>query len=566
MTVMAEAGPLDPADPALRGLLWTVAELGGGDLAGDVGAIAGGLGDREVRVVFGGHFSCGKSSLLNALIGRAVLPTGDFPETGVPCVLVAGESDGLQVVTAGGETRDLPFGTESIARRVRLVDERGDYRPAVHDSSRLVIRLAGGGPDAGVSWIDSPGINDTEAMTDRARAVAGDADLLVWVVNSRQPFAESEQSFVADHVATHGPASLAFVVNAFLAADDAAAWERFLAERLAILRGRIENAGITDPLPARVVAVSARATAGDPGGFGLPALRELLASVAGAPEIPATRLSRAVTRLRSLADRVGARADRERREVERQAGALRELNASGEGRRREFGRQVEPAIAAQFAGYAYAVQGHAATIAAALTTQPLRRDSTYGDWLTAAMTDLGARLAAAVVAHADWHAYAHGLSTMRPDAVARLGELLRPAPIAVAVPSTPVPKHLSAGAVIGGIVGTMVFPGVGTAVGAGLGAAAGSLTDPAGRALQKDREGALANLVAAAQRAAADLEAKRGAVLQLVLDPAATPLVTPDPPDEGPVRALEALHRHLAETLVPAVAAARDGALARVTA
>jgi hypothetical protein len=178
---------------------------------------------------------------------------------------------------------------------------------------------------------------------------------------------------------------------------------------------------------------------------------------------------------------------------------------------------------------------------------------------------VGVRLAADVAAHADRYAHAHGLGPMQAGAVARLRELLRPAPITVAVPSTRVPRHTSAGAVIGGIVGTVVLPGFGTAVGAALGAAAGSLTDPAGRALQKDREGAVANLVAAGREAAAALEAKSGAVIQLVLDPAATPLVTPDPPDDGPARALEALHRHLAETLVPAVAVAQDGALARVT-
>jgi hypothetical protein len=563
------AGQLDPAGPVLRWLLWTVAEHGAGDLAGEVDAglraLVDALGDPEIRVVFGGHFSCGKSTLINALMGREVLPTGDLPETGAPCVLRAGEVDRLRVHGAGGSPEELPFSTASIARHVRLVDEHGAYRRAVHDRSRLLIELAGDVPAPGVSWTDSPGINDTDAMTDRARTAAGDADLLVWVVNSRQPFAEIEQAFVAEHVAAHGPASVAFVVNAFLTADDASAWSWFVTERLDLMRGRIADAEITGPLSPMVIAASARAFGADAGRFGGPEVRELLRSAAsGRREIALTRLSRAHHRLGALTGRVRIGLERERQEVDRAAGARRERARAGEAGREQLAQVLEPGLRYLFGRYAQQVPLGVWEIQRIVSSQELRRDSTYGDWLTAAMTTLGSRLADEIVVLVNWHAPAHGLGPMRPEAVVWLRELLRPGRITVVVPSTPPSSVEAAGAALGGMLGNLLAPGPGAERGARFGAAVGAIGSARGPALERDRTAAVVNLIAAGHAAAAALEARRAGALRLVLDPAATPLVLPDPPDQARLRALDALHQHLAGTALPAVASARDAALARV--
>ena len=50
------------------------------------------LGRPHVTLVFGGHFSSGKSTMINTLTGRVLLPASDFPETGVACVIRRGET------------------------------------------------------------------------------------------------------------------------------------------------------------------------------------------------------------------------------------------------------------------------------------------------------------------------------------------------------------------------------------------------------------------------------------------------------------------------------------------
>src|SRR4051812_49887513 len=64
--------------------------------------ITGVLSRPDVRLVVGGHFSCGKSTMLNMLLGRDLLPTGDLPETGVPCELRSGPFAQAVAYTGGG--------------------------------------------------------------------------------------------------------------------------------------------------------------------------------------------------------------------------------------------------------------------------------------------------------------------------------------------------------------------------------------------------------------------------------------------------------------------------------
>ena len=100
------------------------------------------LSASHLRVVFGGHFSSGKSSMINMLICQPLLPTSNYPETGVPCVISTGATDSIRVV-AGSQQRSAPFSTDSIAKSVSLIGADGDYRASPRKITRLDITLAG---------------------------------------------------------------------------------------------------------------------------------------------------------------------------------------------------------------------------------------------------------------------------------------------------------------------------------------------------------------------------------------------------------------------------------------
>jgi hypothetical protein len=365
---------IDPDAPAMRALVGRLREtIGGADaelLEAGLRRVAGHLAARPVRVTFGGHFSSGKSSLINLLIGTALLPTSDYPETGVPCLLQSGPANQVLART-GRREKKIPFSTAAIAEYVSLTGADGAYRDSVRAVKEVLVTLENGPIPAGATWVDSPGINDVK-LEGLVSELAGAADILVWVVNSAQEFAVTEQRFVATHIAQAGPASVVFVLNARLESDTAAAWEKFTA-RLDRYRHRITDNVDTDGVPARVVATSARAAAAAPGGFGEREARALLGAVSDPadPRVAATRIFRATAELRGviekLAERVAAEEQRVAADLAR--GAARVLARRQQDD--EFQRAVRQELSTLLGGCSGAIDKGAAQV-----TKKLMKGST----------------------------------------------------------------------------------------------------------------------------------------------------------------------------------------------
>ena len=148
----ALAPSLNPASGANRAVLQSLARDAGHILADRVKRhLADGaakLSASHLHVVFGGHFSSGKSSMINMLIRQPLLPTSNYPETGVPCAISMGAADSIRVID-GSQGRPAPFSTDSIAESVSLIGADGDYRSSPRKLTRLDITLAAGpiGPD-----------------------------------------------------------------------------------------------------------------------------------------------------------------------------------------------------------------------------------------------------------------------------------------------------------------------------------------------------------------------------------------------------------------------------------
>jgi len=221
-------------------------------------------------VAFGGHFKSGKSTLLNAALGRNILPVDDLPETGAICRVGLGAKDTMTVHTNCNEQFNVPCTTEAIRSYCSIVSGQGTRRQEVAAVQALEIRLQGVPlPADKVRWLDTPGINDHPEMDLRAAQAAGAADTLVWVLTSRQPLSEPEENFLANHIETNGPWSVVFVLNSFLRSDTQEAWEAFCRRNLPTIHAKLRHfleGMVEDP---GLVAVCARDAAARPGrGFG----------------------------------------------------------------------------------------------------------------------------------------------------------------------------------------------------------------------------------------------------------------------------------------------------------
>jgi hypothetical protein len=543
-------GPLlDPNSGANRAVLRSLARDAGRMLTDRVQQrLADGatrLRAGSLRVVFGGHFSSGKSSMINMLIRRPLLPTSDYPETGVPCVISAGAVDGIRVVTGARESL-VPFGTDSIAASVSLIGADGDYRAAVRKVTRLDVTLAASpiGPDT--IWVDSPGINDTAEMTSRAAAVANDADVLIWLVNSRQPMSEVEQAVLRDHVATHGPANVVFMVNAFLEADTPENWKGFLDDQAPVHRARIEEAVETGAVPKRIVFASARAAAADPDGYGGPEARALLAEMSGPGywRATATRSHRVRSELTQLSVDLDGRISQEQARLsDERAGQAKAASALAS-RRADFlqavGRQVRQVLARQREAADAAVAAAAATVDATA-----REENFYGQDLTTRLRVAADATVAEIVAGIAAEARRYDQAALTATARHDLAVLLAPAPVTIVsgIPAGGMGKSMAIGAGTGLAAGTVV-PVLGHAVGPVIGAIVGGWR---AKAVKEQRVSAVRTEVSqAGQAAVTAMGESAAAIISLVERAYPRPAAQPQP-DQSRLISLRKTRKHLGE-------------------
>ncbi len=141
---------LDRRD-VLHEALEDLAALGTGSDREQIAALRDRLAAARLRVLVAGEAKRGKSTLINALIGRPVLPTGVTPLTAVATTVRYGQDPHAQVRFADGHEEKHP-----LAALGDLVTERGNPR------NRRGIAAVTAFTDApvladGVELVDAPG-------------------------------------------------------------------------------------------------------------------------------------------------------------------------------------------------------------------------------------------------------------------------------------------------------------------------------------------------------------------------------------------------------------------------
>jgi GTP-binding protein EngB required for normal cell division len=242
-----KAGVQTTADPALACALDTLAEvagrLGAAEVAEQVAEAAGRLTALVLEVAVVGEFKRGKSSLINALLDRQVLPVGVLPLTAVPTVLERGQ-EGLLVEYADGRREQHP-----LDRIARFVTE--DANPAnTLGVARVTARLHAPLLDEGVRLVDTPGVGSVlDHNTLATDAYLPSLDAAVLVTATDPPISKAERAFL-ERVAEHA-VRLFVVLNKadYLAPDDL---ERTVAFTQRVVRQAVPGwPGPVYPLSAR---------------------------------------------------------------------------------------------------------------------------------------------------------------------------------------------------------------------------------------------------------------------------------------------------------------------------
>ena len=183
--------PDDSGGPLLAALA-ELSALGGEDDRATLDALRGRLAGQRLRVLVAGEAKRGKSTLVNALLGRALLPVGVTPLTALATTVRYGRDEGVSAVFRDGGVESFP-----LAALGDLVTERGNPGNRRNLASVTVVADA---PvlARGVELVDTPGTGSVYAHnTQEAEAALDTMDAAVLVLTADPPVSASERELMA---------------------------------------------------------------------------------------------------------------------------------------------------------------------------------------------------------------------------------------------------------------------------------------------------------------------------------------------------------------------------------
>ena len=160
------------------------------------------------RIAVFGPFNYGKSTLLNALLGKRTLPIDLIPTTGAAIHVRYGEELSSHITLNDG-TEIREEGTD-LLKQYAILDNQRCMRS---DVASVTVYCSHPFLQTGVEFLDLPGTNDQEAQNTLVQEQLLTADLVVQVLDSRQLMTLGERENLRDWLLDRGIETVVFVVN-----------------------------------------------------------------------------------------------------------------------------------------------------------------------------------------------------------------------------------------------------------------------------------------------------------------------------------------------------------------
>ena len=199
---LARSQPDDPLAELQRIAL----EIGAGEIADDARALALRVAEGLFYVACVGQFKRGKSTLLNALIGRPLLPAGVIPVTAV-----------ITIVRYGADVRAIVHfddGHEQVVEPAMLADYIAEERNPHNEKHVRVVEVYAPSDllSSGMCLVDTPGLGSVfQQNTETTREFLPHIDASLVVLGADPPIS-GEEAAIAEEIARGAP-ELLFVLN-----------------------------------------------------------------------------------------------------------------------------------------------------------------------------------------------------------------------------------------------------------------------------------------------------------------------------------------------------------------
>lgn len=156
-----------------------------------------------------GEFKRGKSTVINALLGKEIMPADILPSTATMNRVTYDLQPGVQLNMIDGTTNRI--GVEELAEYVTKRDENTLANAALIEEA--VVFYPCRFCQNGVDIIDTPGLNDDERMNKITEEIVPKLDAVIMVLVPDNPFSMSEADFVRNKLMCSNIGRLIFLVN-----------------------------------------------------------------------------------------------------------------------------------------------------------------------------------------------------------------------------------------------------------------------------------------------------------------------------------------------------------------
>jgi hypothetical protein len=198
---------------------------GGGERAKQLGDARGNLLQDAFRLMVVGEFKRGKSTLVNSLLGKDVLPARVAPCTAIITEVRYAEKPHAVLHYNDSAKAPAVVGVDELRKYVVIEDgDDSDDDPSgrISQSPYSLMELHYPLPlcKNNVQIVDSPGLNEHKTRTKVALDFLSKADALVLVLSCQQALSQSELAFIDDQLGGRNLRHVFFIWNHFDAIVD----------------------------------------------------------------------------------------------------------------------------------------------------------------------------------------------------------------------------------------------------------------------------------------------------------------------------------------------------------
>ncbi len=153
-----------------------------------------------------GDFKRGKSTIINAILGRSIAPVNVAPETFTVNRISYGESPSVEAVLTNGKRVTLTQDDLSRERLSGLLDFFPGQLEYIDVKSDAPILKE-------IQIVDTPGLSDLDDLDNQVKDFLIKADAVIYVASALSPFSESEQFFIAENIVPQNFSKVFVLVN-----------------------------------------------------------------------------------------------------------------------------------------------------------------------------------------------------------------------------------------------------------------------------------------------------------------------------------------------------------------